>query len=155
MNRTSDFIFTSVESFLRHFFSRSQGNKHFRRLLYTVGIVPPSMTYSLPVMEEAWSDARNATSSATSSGRFGLPSGMPPSESMMRCLAASLLIPVRCAISFTIPCTAAWRRRTAYVVDQDVEAAETIHNRLDDLIDSFARTDVCLDEPIRRAAGGQ
>src|SRR2546427_5038625 len=42
------------------------------------------MTYSLPVMEEARSDARNATSSATSSGRFGLPKGMPPSESMMR-----------------------------------------------------------------------
>ena len=32
------------------------------------------MTYSLPVIEEARSDARNATSSATSSGRFGLPS---------------------------------------------------------------------------------
>jgi hypothetical protein len=40
-------------------------------------------------------------------------------------------------------------------VDQDVEAAETIHYRLDDLIDPFARTDVCLDDPIGRAAGGQ
>ena len=35
---------------------------------------------------------------------------------------------------------------------RDVEAAETIHNRLDDLIDPFARADVCLDEPIGRAA---
>ncbi len=61
------------------------------------------MTYSLPVIEEARSDARNATSSATSSGRFGLPSGIPPSQSMMRYLAASLLMPVRWAISLTIP----------------------------------------------------
>ena len=49
-------------------------------------------------------------------------------------------------------CAPARRRGTADVVDQDVEAAETIHGRLDDLIDPFARTDVCLDEPIRRAA---
>src|SRR5205809_3091642 len=40
-------------------------------------------------------------------------------------------------------------------MDQDVNAAETIHDRLDDLIDPCARTDVCLDEPIERAAGGQ
>jgi hypothetical protein len=73
---------------------------------YTVGIVPPSMTYSLPVMEEARSDARNATSSATSSGRFGLPSGMPPSESMMRCLCGVLADALRCAISLTIPTAA-------------------------------------------------
>ena len=51
-------------------------------------------------------------------------------------------------------CTTARRRRTADVVDQDVEAAETIHRRLDDLIDPCARTDVCLDEPIARAARG-
>src|SRR5204862_2330180 len=71
-----------------------------------VGIVPPSITYSLPVIDEARSDARKATNSATSSGRFGRPSGIPPSESMMRCLAASLLIPVRSAISFTMPTAA-------------------------------------------------
>jgi len=59
------------------------------------------MTYSLPVMEEARSDAKNATSSATSSGRFGLPNGMRPSESIMRCLAASILMPIRCTISVT------------------------------------------------------
>src|SRR5712691_805434 len=52
-------------------------------------------------------------------------------------------------------CTAARRCGTADVVDQDVKAAETIHYRLDDLIDPCARTDVCLDEPIERAAGGQ
>jgi hypothetical protein len=37
------------------------------------------MTYSLPVIEDARSEARNATNSATSSGRFGRPSGIPPS----------------------------------------------------------------------------
>src|SRR6266850_8444615 len=71
-----------------------------------VGIVPPSITYSLPVIDEARSDARNATSSATSSGRFGRPSGIPPSESIMRCRAASVLRPVRSAISLTIPTAA-------------------------------------------------
>jgi hypothetical protein len=47
-----------------------------------VGTVPPSMTYSVPVMEAARGDARNATKSATSPGLAGRPSGMPPSESM-------------------------------------------------------------------------
>jgi hypothetical protein len=51
--------------------------------------------------------------------------------------------------------TPARRSRTAYVLDQNVEAAETIRDRLDDLIDPCAPTDVCLDEPIERAAGGQ
>src|SRR5207244_9441671 len=75
-------------------------------VLQMVGMFPPSMTYSLPVIDEARSDARNATNSATSSGRFGLPKGMPPRESIMRCLADSWLMPVRWAISFTIPCAA-------------------------------------------------
>ena len=52
-----------------------------------VGMFPPSMTYSLPVIEEARSDARKATSSATSSGRFGRPSGIPPSECIRFCRA--------------------------------------------------------------------
>jgi hypothetical protein len=47
-----------------------------------VGTVPPSMTYSVPVMEAARGDARNATRSATSPGLAGRPSGMPPSERM-------------------------------------------------------------------------
>jgi hypothetical protein len=42
-----------------------------------VGMVPPSMTYSLPVIAAARSEARKATSSATSAGRAGRPSGMP------------------------------------------------------------------------------
>src|SRR5438445_11229184 len=41
-----------------------------------VGIFPPSMTYSLPVIEDARSEARNAINSATSSGRLGRPSGI-------------------------------------------------------------------------------
>src|SRR2546422_5071505 len=53
----------------------------------TVGIVPPSITNSLPVMAEALSDARKATSSATSSGLFGRPKGIP-SMSMSFCRAA-------------------------------------------------------------------
>jgi len=32
--------------------------------IQTVGIVPPSITYSLPVMEEARSDAKNAVADA-------------------------------------------------------------------------------------------
>src|SRR5207249_11902297 len=53
----------------------------------TVGIVPPSITNSLPVMAEALSDARKTTSSAASSGRFGRPKGIPPSMSMSFCRA--------------------------------------------------------------------
>src|SRR5258708_14380564 len=48
--------------------------------LYTVGMVPPSMTYSVPVIDAARGEARNATRSATSLGCAGRPRGMPPSE---------------------------------------------------------------------------
>src|SRR5258708_37762718 len=56
-------------------------------------MVPPSITNSVPVMEEALSDATKATSSATSSGRLGRPSGIPPSISISfwRADAKSLL----------------------------------------------------------------
>jgi uncharacterized membrane protein YdjX (TVP38/TMEM64 family) len=57
----------------------------FFLLSQTVGIVPPSITNSLPVMAEALSEARNATSSATSSGRLGRPRGMPPIMSISFC----------------------------------------------------------------------
>ena len=56
---------------------------------HTVGMVPPSMTISVPVIVDARSEATNATSSATSSGRFGRPSGMPPSMSISRCRAVA------------------------------------------------------------------
>jgi len=46
----------------------------------TVGIVPPSITYSLPLIDSALSETRNATSSATSSGRPGRPIGIPPRD---------------------------------------------------------------------------
>src|SRR2546430_3648884 len=62
--------FSSCISFFILFFILSQ----------IVGMFPPSMTYSLPMIEEARSEARNATNSATSSGRLGRPSGIPPSE---------------------------------------------------------------------------
>jgi len=56
---------------------------------YTVGMVPPSMTISVPVIADARSEATNATSSATSSGRFGRPRGMPPSMSINRSRAVA------------------------------------------------------------------
>ena len=59
--------------------SRQQHADHFL-ISQTVGMVPPSITYSLPVIEDARSETRNATNSATSSGRFGRPSGIPPSD---------------------------------------------------------------------------
>jgi hypothetical protein len=57
----------------------------------TVGTVPPSMTYSVPVIDAACAEARNATRSATSLGLAGRASGMPPSESItiLRATAAS------------------------------------------------------------------
>ena len=54
-----------------------------------VGTVPPSITYSVPVMEPACGEATNAMRSATSRGLAGLPSGMPPSDRMMICLPPS------------------------------------------------------------------
>src|SRR5262249_32767970 len=58
-----------------------------------VGMVPPSMTYSLPVIEDARSETRNATNSATSSGRFGRPSGIPPSDFIKLCRAPAVSVP--------------------------------------------------------------
>src|SRR6266478_2567528 len=52
----------------------------FARKCQIVGMVPPSITYSLPVIDAARSEARKATSSATSAGQPGRPSGMPPSD---------------------------------------------------------------------------
>ena len=48
------------------------------------------MTYSLPVIERARSEAKNATSSATSSGRLGRPSGIPPKAFINPCITNSL-----------------------------------------------------------------
>jgi hypothetical protein len=52
------------------------------RRLYAVGTVPPSMTYSVPVMEPARGETRKVTRSATSVGLDGRPIGMPPSEAI-------------------------------------------------------------------------
>ena len=59
------------------------------RLPHTVGIVPPSMTYSVPLIEDAWGDTRNRIRLATSWGFAGRPSGMPPMLFMMICLPPS------------------------------------------------------------------
>src|ERR1700704_3782295 len=55
-------------------------------LLQAVGTVPPSMTYSVPVIAPARGEITNAMRSATSRGLAGRPSGMPPSDFMMICL---------------------------------------------------------------------
>ena len=55
----------------------------------TVGTVPPSITYSVPVIEAARGEARKVMSSATSVGFAGRPSGIPPSPFMMICLPPS------------------------------------------------------------------
>src|ERR1700680_4303778 len=62
---------------------------HHTPWFQTVGTVPPSMTYSVPVMEAARGETRNATRSATSFGLAGRPIGMPPRESITICLAPS------------------------------------------------------------------
>jgi hypothetical protein len=67
---------------------RSEG-ADLQNRLYTVGMVPPSMTYSLPVIDAARGEARNATRSATSFGCAGRPSGMPPREAIRPLRAAS------------------------------------------------------------------
>lgn len=58
-----------------------------------VGMVPPSITYSVPVMLGDRSDARNAIRLATSTGADGGPVGMPPSETMIRRLPFSTPAP--------------------------------------------------------------
>ena len=55
----------------------------------TVGTVPPSITYSVPVIEAARGETRKAIRSATSFGFAGRPSGMPPKPFMMICLPPS------------------------------------------------------------------
>lgn len=49
---------------------------------HAVGMVPPSITNSVPVMQAARGETRKPTSSATSAGFDGRPIGMPPSEAM-------------------------------------------------------------------------
>ena len=50
------------------------------RTAHTVGTVPPSITYSVPVMVAARSEARKAIRLATSSGFDGRPIGIPPGD---------------------------------------------------------------------------
>lgn len=46
--------------------------------VYATGTVPPSTTYSSPVMDAARGDTRNSTSSEASFGFVGGPFGIPP-----------------------------------------------------------------------------
>ncbi len=61
------------------------------------------MTYSLPWIDAARSDARNAANSAASSGRPGRPIGIPPIMSMICRRAVSSSIPLLSAIWRIIP----------------------------------------------------
>src|SRR5258706_2891217 len=65
-----------------HLIGCSSRSQHASCARHSVRKVPSSMMYSLPVIYEARSDTRTATSSATSSGRPGRPIGIPPGESM-------------------------------------------------------------------------
>lgn len=56
---------------------------------HAVGTVPPSITYSVPVIALARGETRKAMRSATSFGLAGRPSGMPPNAFMMICLPPS------------------------------------------------------------------
>lgn len=49
---------------------------------YSVGTVPPSIRYSDPAIEADRGEARKAIRSATSPGVAGLPTGIPPSQSI-------------------------------------------------------------------------
>lgn len=64
-----------------------------RRGGQTVGTVPPSMTNSAPWSVAARSLARKAIRSATSSGVFGRPIGMPPRDRISAWRAASASVP--------------------------------------------------------------
>jgi hypothetical protein len=55
----------------------------------TVGTVPPSITYSVPVIDAARGETKKAMRSATSFGFASRPSGMPPRLFMMICLPPS------------------------------------------------------------------
>ena len=46
-------------------------------------------------------------------------------------------------------CAAGGRRRTAHVVDENVEAAETSEHSFNDLVDALACADVSLNKQIR------
>lgn len=74
-------------SLVDHSLSSGVGDGHSHA--HAVGIVPPSITYSTPVIDAARGDARKAMRFATSPGVDGRPNGMPPSESMMICLPPS------------------------------------------------------------------
>ena len=63
------------------------------RVYQTVGTVPPSITYSLPLIENALSETRNAISSATSSGRPGRPIGIPPRDFINSWRAVCISVP--------------------------------------------------------------
>jgi hypothetical protein len=69
-------------------FSRVTARKR-TSAIQTVGTVPPSITYSVPVIEAARGETRKAMRSATSIGLAGRPSGMPPRPFMMICLPPS------------------------------------------------------------------
>ena len=67
-----------------------------------VGIVPPSITYSVPVRYPALGETKKPTNSATSSGCAGLPKGIPPKESITLFVASSIVLLALSAIRYII-----------------------------------------------------
>src|SRR5438874_2324448 len=94
------------------------------------------MTYSVPVMEAARGETRKATRSATSDGRAGRPIGMPPSD---------FINPLRAVEHGK---AASWRRRTSDDVDNDVDPAKAVTNRLGHDRAAFGSGDIGGDEQL-------
>ena len=69
------------------------GNRRCQSRPQAVGTVPPSMTYSVPVMEAARGEARNAMRSATSLGFAGRPSGYAAEQFIDDLLCAFVIRP--------------------------------------------------------------
>ena len=75
-------------------------------IIQTVGTVPPSITYSLPVIDKACSETRKANNSATSSERPGRPIGILPSDFINSWRALLMSIPDFLANSSVSPSAA-------------------------------------------------
>jgi len=71
--------------------SRSRARCRYGSCLahHAVGSVPPSITYSAPVIQAARGEARKVIRSAISFGFAGRPIGMPPIAFMSPCFAPS------------------------------------------------------------------
>ncbi len=95
----------------------SEGGPSIRLVDFPVSIqissdsVPSTPSWFGEVTVIAHFLTRKATSSATSSGRPGRPSGIPPSESISPCRAVSRSVPELLANTLTVGCQSSFRCR--------------------------------------------